>query len=89
MKKCLENAKQEEAFRELLEIMAANGGKVQYCAIDKLVKTYHSIGFKAVTRGNLKYRLKKKKRGVRSDPLIDSSVTVSAQSSDIISDLSN
>ncbi len=89
MKKCFEKAQQEEAFRELLAIMGANGGKVPYGAVDKLVKTYHSNGFKAVTRDNLNYRLKKNKSGVRSDPLIGSSVTASAQSNHIISDISN
>jgi hypothetical protein len=89
MKKCLEKAQQEEAFRELLAIMGANGGKVPYGVVDKLVKTYHSNGFKAVTRDNLNNRLKKSKSGVRSDPLIGSSVTATVQSNDIISDLSN
>jgi hypothetical protein len=55
--------------------MGANGSKVPYGAIDKLVKTYHSNGFKAVTRDNLNYRLKKSKSSVRSDPLVGSSVT--------------
>jgi hypothetical protein len=56
IKKCLEKVQQEEAFRELLAIMGANGGKIPYGAVDKLVKTYHSNGFKAVTRDNLNYR---------------------------------
>jgi hypothetical protein len=89
MKKCFEKAQQEEAFRELLVIMGANGGKVPYGAVDKLVKTYHSNGFKAVTRDNLNYRLKKSKSSVGSDPLVGSSVTATVQSNDIISDLSN
>jgi len=89
MKKCLEKAQQEEAFRELLEIIGANGGKIPYGAVNKLVKTYHSNGFKAVTWDNLNYRLKKNKRGVRSGSLIGSSVIVSVWSNNITSDLSN
>lgn len=61
MKKCLKKAQQEEALQELLMIMGANGGKIPYGAVDKLVKNYHSNGFKAVTRDNLNYRLKKNK----------------------------
>ncbi len=56
MKKCLEKAQQEEAFQELLEIIGANGGKIPYGAINRLVKTYRNDGFKAVTRDNLNYR---------------------------------
>jgi hypothetical protein len=89
IKKCLEKVQQEEAFQELLAIMGANGGKIPYGAVDKLVKTYHSNGFKAVTRDNLNYRWKKNKRGVRSDSLIGGSVIVSVRSNNIISDLSN
>jgi hypothetical protein len=90
MKKFLEKAQQEEAFRELLAIMGANGGKVPYGAVDKLVKIYQKNGFKAVTRDNLNYRLKKNKKGVTSDSLIGGSVNVSvARSNDVTSDLSN
>ena len=90
MKKCLEKAQQEEAFRELLAIMGANRGKVPYGAVDKLVKIYQKNGFKAVTRDNLNYRLKKNKKGVTSDSLIGGSVNVSVtHSNDVTSDLSN
>jgi hypothetical protein len=89
MKKCLEKAQQEEAFRELLAIMGANGGKVPCGAVDKLVKIYQKNGFKAVTRDNLNYRLKKNKKGVTSDSLIGGSVNVSVRSNDVTSDLSN
>jgi hypothetical protein len=57
--------------------MGANGGKIPYGAVNRLVKTYRNNGFKAVTRDNLNYRLKKNKRGVRSDSLIGGSVIVS------------
>ena len=89
MKKCLEKAQQEKTFRELLAIMGANGGKVPYGAVDKLVKIYQKNGFKAVTRDNLNYRLKKNKKGVTSDSLIGGSVNVSVRSNDVTSDLSN
>jgi hypothetical protein len=69
--------------------MGANGDKIPYCAVDKLVKSYHNIGFKAITRDNLNHRLKKNKRGIRSDTLIGCFVIASIQSNDIISDLSN
>ena len=69
--------------------MGANGGKVPYGAVDKLVKIYQKNGFKAVTRDNLNYRLKKNKKGVTSDSLIDGSVNVSVRSNDVTSDLSN
>jgi len=89
MKKCLEKAQQEEAFRELLSIMGANGGRIPYGAVDKLVKTYHKNGYKAVTRDNLNYRLKKNKKGLPSDSIIGGSVNVSHRSNDVTSDLSN
>jgi hypothetical protein len=89
VKKCLEKAQQEEAFRELLSIMGANGGKIPYGAVDQLVKTYHQNGYKAVTRDNLNYRLKKNKRSSGSDSLIGSSVAIGSHTSSvgIISDL--
>jgi len=89
MKKCLEKAQQEEAIRELLSIMGDNGGRIPYGAVDKLVKTYHKNGFKAVTRDNLNYRLKKNKKGLPSDSIIGGSVNVSHRSNDVTSDLSN
>ena len=38
VKKSIEKAQQEEALKELLKIMANNGGKVPYGEVDKLVK---------------------------------------------------
>ena len=89
MKKCLEKVQQEEAFRELLSIMGANGGKIPYGAVDKLVKTYHSNGYKAVTRDNLNYRLKKNKTCSAKDSIIGSSVVMTNRSIDVVSDLSD
>ncbi len=62
MKKCLEKAQQEEAFKEFLKLIGANGGKIPYGSVEKLVKTYNDNGFKAVTRQNLYYRLSKSKK---------------------------
>jgi hypothetical protein len=39
--------------------MGAYRGKIPYGAVDRLVKTYHSNGYKAATRDNLNYRLKR------------------------------
>jgi len=90
MKRCLEKAQQEEAFRELLILIGANGGKIPYGGVDKLVKTYNKNGFKAVTRDNLYYRLKKHKNNRDSVSLLGSSVVVSERSSnEVISDLSD
>jgi hypothetical protein len=40
-------------------LIGANGGKIPYGGVDKLVKTYNKNGFKAVDKDNLYYRLKK------------------------------
>jgi hypothetical protein len=52
MKQSYGRAQQEEAFKELLKLMGANGGKVPYGAMDKLIKTFNKNGFTAVTRDN-------------------------------------
>jgi hypothetical protein len=62
MTKYLEKAQQEEAFKELLKLIGANGGKIPCGSVEKLVKTYNNNGFKAVTRQNLCYRLSKSKK---------------------------
>ena len=59
--KSIEKAQQEEAFKEFVALIGANGGKVPYGAVDKLVKAYHKNGFKGVTRQNLYYRLERSK----------------------------
>ena len=46
----MENAQQEEAFCEFLKLLGANGGKMPYGAVDKLVRSYNANGFKAVTK---------------------------------------
>ncbi len=58
VKKSYEKAQQEEALKELLQLIGANGGKAPYGAVDN--------GFKAVTRQNLYYRLEKIKKRCRS-----------------------
>jgi hypothetical protein len=52
MKKGYAKAQQEEAFKELQFAIGANGGKLSYGAMDKLVKGYQNNGYKAVTRQN-------------------------------------
>ena len=37
VKKSIEKAQQEEAFKEFVAIIGANGGKIPYGAVDKLV----------------------------------------------------
>ena len=69
VKASYEKAQQEEAFKELLTIIGANGGKVPYGAMDKLVKKFNSNGFKAVNRQNLYYRLEKLKNNKSNDSL--------------------
>ncbi len=49
MKQSYGRAQQQEAFKELLKLMGANGGKLLYGAMDKLVKTFNKNGFTAVT----------------------------------------
>ncbi len=61
VKASYEKAQQEEAFKELLTLMGADGGKVPYGAMDKLVKKFNNNGLKAVNRQNLYYRLEKSK----------------------------
>jgi hypothetical protein len=46
----MENAQQEEAFREFLKLLGVNGGKMPYGAVNKLVHSYNANGFKAVTK---------------------------------------
>ena len=62
VKKSIEKAQQEEAFKELIRAMANNGGKAAYGEVDKIVKAYNANGFKAITRQNLYYWLSKQKK---------------------------
>jgi hypothetical protein len=76
VKKSIDKAQQDEAFKELLKVLGKNGGKIPYGEMDKLVKTYNLNGFKAVTRDSLYYRLKKYKRGNHDDSTKIHEVTV-------------
>lgn len=69
---------QEEAFRELLKLLGANGGKLPYGAMEKLVKTYNKNGFTAVNRDNLNYRLKQYRNNppAKDNPVIGKKVLV-------------
>jgi len=87
MKKGYEKAQQEEAFKELLFMMGANGGKLAYGAMDKLIKKYQANGFKAVTRQNLYYRLKNRKECTTREGLNGGTVSVAVESNAVLSDL--
>ena len=88
VKASYEKTQQEEAFKELLTIIGANGGKVPYGAMDKLVKKFNSNGFKAVNRQNLYYRLEKLKSNKSNDSLVGKTLSVSEDNTAIVSDLS-
>jgi hypothetical protein len=64
VKKSIEKAQQDEAFKEFVALIGANCGKVPYGAVDNLVKVYHKNGFKGVTRKNLNlyYQLEQSKK---------------------------
>jgi hypothetical protein len=49
VRKSIDKAQQEEAFKELVRAMANNGGKVAYGEVDKIEKVYNANGFKAIT----------------------------------------
>jgi hypothetical protein len=38
VKKSYKKSQQEEAFKELLKLIGANGSKLPYCSMDKLIK---------------------------------------------------
>jgi hypothetical protein len=88
VKKSYEKAQQEEAFKELLKLMGANGGKLPYGSMDKLVKRYKDNGFKAVTRQNLYYRLKNVKSIMTIDKLVGKNLSISGDTYAVVSDLS-
>jgi hypothetical protein len=92
VRKSIDKAQQEEAFKELVRAMANNGGKVAYGEVDKIVKAYNANGFKAVTRQNLYYRLSKQKKGedsTTSKTQIVTVVTTGAETEGVISDLTD
>ncbi len=70
IRKSMEKAQQEEALKELIRTMGKNGGKAPYGTVDKIVKTYNSKGFKAITRQNLFYHLSKLKASKSDDNLL-------------------
>ena len=53
---------QEEAFKEMIKVIGANGGRVRYGEVDRIVKAYQEAGCKGVTRANLYYRLSQMKK---------------------------
>jgi hypothetical protein len=88
MKRGYEKAQQEEAFKELLTVIGAHGGKLPYGAMDKLVKKYQGNGYKAVTRQNLYYRLNRRKEDKTIDNLLGKNISVSGDTAAVSSDLS-
>jgi len=82
-------AVQEEAFKELLVLIGTGGGKVPYGAVQKLIKKYHSNGFKSVTRKNLYYRLERSKKTSSNESLIGQNISVLAENSAVCSNLSD
>jgi hypothetical protein len=87
VRKSIEKAQQEEAFKELIKAMASNGGKANYGAIKKIGKAYQSNGFKAVTRQNLYYRLSKMRNANDSALLGATVATTSSETQGVISDI--
>ncbi len=89
VKKSIEKAQQEEAWKELLKIMANNRGKVPYGKVDRLDKNYNSNGFKAVTRQNLYYWLSKRKdsKGIDNSRLTGRTISTSTETQGAISDV--
>jgi hypothetical protein len=88
MKKGYEKAQQEEAFKELLTVIGAHGGKLPYGAMDKLVKKYQGNGYKAITRQNLYYRLKCRKEDTTIDNLAGKSISIAVDTAAVLSDFS-
>jgi hypothetical protein len=80
---------QEEAFKELLKLLGANGGKLPYGAMENLVKTYNKNGFTAVNHDNLNYRLKRYRNNppAKDNPVIGKKVTTSNDTLGVVSDL--
>ncbi len=83
-----QKAQQDEAFKELLREIGSNSGKIGYGVVDKIVKKYNQNGFRAVTRFNLYYRLKRMKNSKQcSDNLDGKVVSCAADSTTNISGL--
>ena len=90
VKKSIEKAQQEEAFKEMLQIIGKNGGKMPYGEVDRIVKSYNKNGFKAVTRQNLYYRLSKlKDMGPENGSGIVGKSIVAVESTRVTSDITD
>jgi hypothetical protein len=50
IQKSIDKAQQEEAFKELVKLIGAHGGKLPYGTVNKLVSNYKKNGYRAVTR---------------------------------------
>jgi hypothetical protein len=78
MRKAWEETQQKEAFKDLLLIRGANGGKLKFKDMKDLVKKYKRKGYAAVSRDNLYYRLRCYK-AAKIDKVIGSSVTLTGR----------
>jgi ribonuclease HII len=87
MRKAWEETQQKEAFKDLLLIRGANGGKLKFNDMKDLVEKYKRKGYAAVTRDNLYYRLRCYK-AAKIDEVIGSSVTLIGRQS-TLSDLTS
>ena len=61
MKKAWKETQQQEAFKDLLTLRGANGGKLNFKDMKDLVNKYKQKGYMAVSRDNLYYRLRRYK----------------------------
>ncbi len=82
------NTQQSEAFKDLLTLRGANGGKLRFKDMKELVDKYKQKGYNAVTRDNLYYRLHSYKTATTKDgDLVGASFSTSGRQS-VLSDLS-
>ena len=82
------NTQQSEAFKDLLTLRGANGGKLRFKDMKELVDKYKQKGYDAVTRDNLYYRLHSYKTATTKDgDLVGASFSTSGRQL-VLSDLS-
>jgi hypothetical protein len=87
MQKAWEDMQQKEAFKDLLLIQGANGGKLKFKDMKDLVLKYKQKGYTAVSKDNLYYRLRCYKAVTREE-VIGSSITITGRQS-TLSDLTS
>ncbi len=57
VQKFIDNAQQEEAFREFFKLLGTNYGIIPYGTVKNVDHSYHLNGYKAVDKNNLYYHL--------------------------------